>query len=60
MICSHSHGTYEPSLPTTLDKGKILDVGWDVFKIPVSYDQIHEIMKLKNTFNPDHHNKETT
>ena len=60
MICSHSHGSYEPALPTTLDRGKVLDVGWDVFKKPISISEVKTIMDKKQESFVDHHNRKTT
>lgn len=59
MIHGHCHGNYHPGLPTTLNEGKILDIGWDVFKRPVSIKEISEIMQLKNFKQTDHHNPRT-
>ena len=56
---SHNHGTFIPSLPS--DKtAKRLDCGRDVFDKPVSFKEIREIMKLKNTEIVDHHDHTTT
>lgn len=59
-ICGHSHGSFSPANPNTLDKGKILDVGVDNAKV---YNQtpfftlqdVKKIMDGKNTFIVDHH-----
>ncbi len=59
-LCSHSHGSFAPSLPTTLDSGKILDCGWDVHKRPISFLEVEQIMNKKSYTPLDHHNKETT
>lgn len=59
-LCSHSHGSFGPSLPTTYDQGKILDCGWDVHKRPLSFLEVEEIMKKKSYTPVDHHNKATT
>jgi calcineurin-like phosphoesterase family protein len=60
MIHSHSHGSYAPGLPTVLDQGKILDVGWDFFKKPVDFFEVKDIMDKKERVYNDHHNKETS
>jgi calcineurin-like phosphoesterase family protein len=52
----HSHGSYKPGLPTTLDQGKILDVGMDVHGMcPISFDKIRKIMAKKQFSAADHH-----
>lgn len=56
---SHSHGTYYPGLPTTLDQGKILDVGWDVWGRPVGFNGVKKVMEQKHSVFKDHHNKAT-
>jgi calcineurin-like phosphoesterase family protein len=60
MIHSHSHGSYHPGLPGTKDRGKILDVGWDVFQKPVDILRVKDIMDKKETVFEDHHNKGTS
>lgn len=53
-LCGHSHG----SLPTTRPEsnyGKILDVGWDLFKRPLNFSEIKEIMDKKPIQKVDHH-----
>jgi calcineurin-like phosphoesterase family protein len=55
MIHGHSHGNLPQSLPNESSKGKILDVSWDIFLKPVSFNQINEIMKKKNIITVDHH-----
>jgi hypothetical protein len=60
MIHSHSHGSYGAGLPTTLDQGKILDVGWDVFNKPVDFFEVKDIMDKKEKIYKDHHNEETS
>lgn len=60
MLCSHSHGTFAPSLPETKDKGKILDCGWDVHNRPIDILEIESIMSTKMIYNPDHHDQKTT
>lgn len=59
-ICGHSHGSFTPANPNTLDKGKILDVGVDNAKI---YNQtpfftlqdVKKIMDGKSVLIKDHH-----
>ena len=45
----HSHGTY------TIGKGKILDVGWDVWERPVSYAEVKYCMSTRELLEQDHH-----
>lgn len=54
--CGHSHGSDPESLPDFLGC-KRLDVGWDVFKRPVSFEEVEEIMAKKEVKYIDHHNK---
>lgn len=56
---SHCHGSFAPSLPDA-KQGKRLDVGWDVFGAPVSYDEVSKIMGNKEPEILDHHNSSTT
>lgn len=54
----HSHHSYHPGLPTTLDKGKLLDVGIDgkgYDYTPISITQIRKIMAQKSFIATDHH-----
>lgn len=53
-LCGHSHYDYAPSRAGSLE-GKILDVGWDGFKKPLSFDEVSKIMKNKKTISVDHH-----
>jgi calcineurin-like phosphoesterase family protein len=46
-IHSHNHGKLQSSRPECLDNGKILDVGWDVFKKPVDFGGLKSIMYHK-------------
>lgn len=53
-LVGHSHG----NLPTILPDakcGKILDVGFDVFKSPVSFTDVRRIMDSKPVASVDHH-----
>ena len=52
-LYGHSHGT----LPGI---GRSLDVGWDVFKRPISIDEVISLMSGIEPHSVDHHNKETT
>lgn len=54
MLCGHSHGSFKESLPE-FKESKRLDVGWDVFKKPLSFDEIKSIMETKQTAKLDHH-----
>jgi len=57
MICGHSHGGLDFSQPNNLNS-KILDVGWDLFKKPLSTEEILNIMSKKQIFQTtDHHKK---
>jgi calcineurin-like phosphoesterase family protein len=54
-ITSHSHG----SLPyTETELG--LDVGWDVFKKPVSFNEVDAVLSKRKNIPRDHHNEKTT
>lgn len=55
MVHGHSHGNFKNSLPTELNCGKILDVSWDVFKKPISFNELCNIMKNKKFVAVDHH-----
>lgn len=55
MCAGHEHGDFYPTLPTTLDCGKILDVGWDIFKKPLSMSEIKIIMDTKPVSGAGHH-----
>lgn len=57
-LCGHSHHSYNPSMPTTFDKGKILDVGIDgagYNYAPLALDRVLAIMSKKNFKSVDHH-----
>ena len=58
-IHSHCHGSFPLSLPDDTSARR-LDVGWDVFKKPVSFTEIRNIMNKKETQILDHHNSTTT
>lgn len=56
-LSGHSHGTLPEILPSTLDKGKQLDVGSDIHNYaPISYSEVKEIMSHKEFIPVDHHN----
>lgn len=38
-----------------ISRGKSLDVGWDAFKKPVSFDELTTLMNAKPTFTEGHH-----
>jgi len=46
----HSHGNY------TVEIGKIVDAGWDVWGKPVSYQEIKDYMSKRVLTSVDHHN----
>lgn len=50
----HEHCTVTDHLPNG-DGGKILDVGWDYYKSPVSFDEIQKIMNKKQIKSIGHH-----
>lgn len=53
-LCGHSHYNFDPSTAENHD-AKILDVGWDGFKKPLSFDEVSEIMAKKTIPRLDHH-----
>jgi len=55
MCHGHSHGNLKTSLPNALNYGKILDVSWDVFKKPISSNEILSIINKKQIIIVDHH-----
>ena len=56
MICGHSHGGLDFSQPNNLNS-KILDVGWDLFKKPLSTEEVLNIMNKKQIFQTTDHHK---
>lgn len=52
MIHSHTHGTIEREQERF---GKIIDVGWDAVKEPLSYEEIHERLSNVSPVWCDHH-----
>jgi calcineurin-like phosphoesterase family protein len=59
-ICGHTHGSFHGSKRTTLDGGKILDVGIEEFGGPVSIHEIYNIMETKPVKIVDHHDDKTS
>lgn len=54
MLHGHEHSKITEHLPEG-SNGKILDVSWDYFKRPISYNEINDIMETKNIKNIGHH-----
>lgn len=54
-LCGHTHHEYHDSLPTTKDRGRILDVGWDGYKKILTFDDVKSIMDGKVHFRRDGH-----
>lgn len=54
MLHGHEHSAVPEHLPDG-KYGKILDVGWDYFKKPLSFNEIEEIMKNKEIVSVGHH-----
>lgn len=59
ILVGHTHGSYHDSLPMTLDKGKILDVGPESVKEPLDFDEVMAIMDRKTVLTESHHNAKT-
>jgi calcineurin-like phosphoesterase family protein len=53
-VCGHSHGSCEFS-HASLNDSKIVDVGWEVFGKPISFEELIEITKDKKIAVRDHH-----
>jgi calcineurin-like phosphoesterase family protein len=53
-LVGHEHGQVASLLPEA-NEGKILDVGWDVVKKPVSFAEVCEIMESKSVAEVGHH-----
>jgi len=48
LLCGHTHGMLQESLPTSWQSGLMLDVGMDVWGMaPVSLDEIIRVMRWK-------------
>lgn len=58
-VCGHSHGSFEETRPEW-KKGKKLDVGWDIFRRPISFDEVEDIMRTKEFVRLDHHDQSKT
>jgi calcineurin-like phosphoesterase family protein len=54
MLCGHEHGNLPATRPEATD-GKILDVGWDLFKKPLSFNELKVIMDKKTMCSVGHH-----
>lgn len=52
-LYGHSHGSLEDI------GGKTIDIGWDVWKKPLSFNEVREIMASRPINFVDHHNEET-
>lgn len=46
-LTGHVHGRMKKLLPGEIGGGMILDVGWDVFKRPINFDELRAEMKVK-------------
>ena len=46
-VVGHTHGRYRKAQPGEWSGGLILDVGWDVFGRPISFDELRAEMKTK-------------
>jgi calcineurin-like phosphoesterase family protein len=57
-MSGHSHGNDKGRLPE-VPEGKCFDCGVDIFKRPISFDEVKTIMDKKNVQLFDHHNSET-
>lgn len=55
-LCGHTHGDNVRSRPENTDE-RIIDVGWDVFKQPISLTEVDTIIQKTETSNT-HHAKE--
>jgi len=53
-LCGHSHYHFDPSTAENTT-AKILDVGWDGFKKPLSFAEVSAIMAKKQVPVVDHH-----
>lgn len=57
MLCGHSHYGFKSSQENSLEQ-KILDVGWDGHKKPLSVHEVLKIMDRKGILVVDHHGKD--
>lgn len=55
MLHGHEHGAMPESLPANNTSGKILDIGWDVHKRALTFQEIEEIMSQKPRVFIGHH-----
>lgn len=55
MLCGHSHGSLPASTHEAWVGGKIQDVGWDVFKRPLTLKEAIEVANIKPLVIVDHH-----
>lgn len=53
-LCGHEHGGLPATRPEATD-GKILDVGWDMYKKPLSFAEVKAIMDRKTKCSVGHH-----
>ena len=53
-LCGHEHGGLPATRPEAKD-GKILDLGWDLYKKPVSFAEVKAIMDTKQVSSVGHH-----
>lgn len=53
-LCGHEHGGLPATRPEATD-GKILDLGWDLFKKPLSFAEVRDIMAKKTMCSVGHH-----
>jgi calcineurin-like phosphoesterase family protein len=54
MLCGHEHGGLPATRPEASD-GKILDLGWDLHKKPLSFAEVKAIMDTKKVSVVGHH-----
>ena len=54
MLCGHEHGNLPDTRPES-QYGKILDVGWDLYNKPLSFDDLKRIMDKKPIRRVGHH-----
>lgn len=53
-LCGHEHGGLPATRPEATD-GKILDLGWDLYHRPLSFDDLRGYMSKKNMCSVGHH-----
>ncbi len=46
-LCGHSHGRCLESRPGEIGGGLMLDVGWDIWHNPISFDEVMRQMRIK-------------